>query len=150
MIDSEYHEHVAQNHHHVHYREHDQGNQDPRSGPLDALVKGSTCGRVQLSHFSWQAVAPNLEPSQTTSGWTTRRTTTLVQRSHRKKSDGRSPAPPSRYDCRSIDSIIDPFEILGSSLIDPFRFPIIFVFLFVWSVYWLFSGILFRFLSRLG
>lgn len=46
MIDSEYHEHVAQHHHHVHYREHDQGNQDPRSGPLDALVKGSTCGRV--------------------------------------------------------------------------------------------------------
>lgn len=81
VIDSQYHQHVAQDHHYVNNREHDQGNQDPRAGPLDALVQGSTCGRVQLSHFSWQTVAPRLEPPTTTSGWTnTLRIRTLYQR----------------------------------------------------------------------
>lgn len=160
MIDSEYHEHVAQHHHHVHYREHDQGNQDPRSGPLDALVKGSTCGRVQLSHFSWQAVAPNLEPSQTTSGRTTHRTTTLVKRFHRKKTDGyRSPgSPPSRRGYRSIDQRFDHRSFRNPGIIvdrsdslSPLYICIFLLCIFVRSVgRILLSGILFRFLLRLG
>lgn len=128
VIDSEYHEHVAQHHHHVHYREHDQGNQDPRSGPLDALVKGSTCGRVQLSHFSWQAVAPNLEPSQTACCRTTHRTTTLAKQFHWKKSDeyGSHGSPPSRqrFDHRSFanpEVIVDRFFSLFFVYLCSFR-----------------------------